>query len=132
MANAMVPELAVRDWRASLAFYRDVLGFTLVYDRPLDGFAFLELGAAQLMIDQIGIGRTFGEPDLLSESKLGLGINLQIRVDRINPLLDRLARAGIALYLPSEERRYVVSDKTVVQRQFVVADPDGYLLRFCE
>lgn len=130
--NAVVPELAVADWQRSLGFYRDILGFEVVYARDDEGFAFLRHGEAQLMVDQIGVGRTFGEAGALVAGRLGLGINLQIRVVSLEPLLDGLGKAGISLYLACEERRYAVAGQTVLQRQFVVADPDGYLLRFCE
>jgi hypothetical protein len=38
--------------------------------------------------------------------------------------------AGHPLWIALEERSYRVGDGQIVQRQFVVADPDGYLLRF--
>lgn len=130
--NAVVPELAVTDWRKSLAFYCDVLGFEVVYSRPGEGFAFLRHGEAQLMIDQIGIGRTFGDAAELVAEALGRGINLQIRLASLDPLLEALRRAGVSLYLDCEERVYTIAGQDMVQRQFVVADPDFYLLRFCE
>jgi catechol 2,3-dioxygenase-like lactoylglutathione lyase family enzyme len=130
--NAVVPELAVTDWRRSLAFYCDLLGFEVVYSRPEEGFAFLRHGEAQLMIDQIGIGRTFGDVAGLVAGALGRGINLQIRLVGLDPLLDGLRRAGLSLEIDSEERIYRIAGQDMVQRQFVVADPDGYLLRFCE
>jgi hypothetical protein len=36
------------------------------------------------------------------------------------------------LYLPFEEQAYRVSDAVSLNRQFVVQDPDGYLLRFAQ
>jgi catechol 2,3-dioxygenase-like lactoylglutathione lyase family enzyme len=128
MFNAMVPELAVRNCRDSLAFYCGVLGFKIVYERPEDGFAFLQLGQAQLMIDQIGAGRTFGNIG----TRLGQGLNLQITVPLLDPLLGALGKAGIALFLGPEVQSYRRGDSHLLQHQFVVADPDGYLLRFCE
>ena len=130
--NALVPELAVADWRASLAFYRDVLGFEVAYDRPEEGFAFLALGAAQLMIYQIGLDRTFTVEGAPLERPLGRGVNLQITVPAIAPLTTALEEAGIALYLPPEEKWYRAGDVALGVRQFAVADPDGYLLRFSE
>ena len=128
--SALVPELSVRDWRASLAFYRDVLGFEVRYARAEDGFAYLALGAAELMIDQIGLGRDF-DP-IAPGDRLGLGLNLQIAVPSVDPLLAGLARAGHGLNRPVEERWYRRDAEELGHRQFVVADPDGYLLRFYE
>ena len=54
-SNALIPELAVQSLGESLAFYRDLLGFAVAYARPEEGFAFLQLGDAQLMLDQIGL-----------------------------------------------------------------------------
>jgi catechol 2,3-dioxygenase-like lactoylglutathione lyase family enzyme len=59
---ALVPELEVSDFSKSLEFYVDVIGFSVLYDRPERPFAFLGLGSAQLMIEH-------GEVGLLACSK---------------------------------------------------------------
>jgi GrpB-like predicted nucleotidyltransferase (UPF0157 family)/catechol 2,3-dioxygenase-like lactoylglutathione lyase family enzyme len=126
--NALVPELAVSNWRASRRFYVDLIGFSVLYERPEEGFSFLTLGAAQLMIDQIGLGRTFdGDAPLVPP--LGRGLNLQLRVPSVSTVLERLRQAGHPLALPLEEKWYRRNDHEVGNRQFLVADPDGYLLR---
>ncbi|WP_105373248.1 bleomycin resistance protein [Neorhizobium huautlense] len=130
--NALIPELSVSDWRKSRDFYCDLIGFSVVYDRREEGFAFLALGEAQLMIDQIGLGRDFDLPEAPREHPFGRGINLQIEVPALRPVLVRLAAANIPLYLAPEEKWYRRDDKEVGNRQFIVADPDGYLLRFFE
>jgi catechol 2,3-dioxygenase-like lactoylglutathione lyase family enzyme len=129
--NALIPELAVLSCDESLAFYRDLLGFTVAYGRPEEGFAFLQRGEAQLMVDEIGRGRSFDADRPLSRP-LGRGLNLQIEVDAVRPLLQALQRANWPLYLPLEEKWYRRDGDEVGQRQFVVADPDGYLLRLFE
>lgn len=126
--NALVPELAVTDWLKSRAFYVDLIGFEILYERPEDGFAFLTLGTAQLMIDQIGIGRTFDD-EIPLVPPLGRGLNLQLRVPDIPAIVARLHRAGHPLALPVEEKWYRRDDHEVGNRQCLVADPDGYLLR---
>lgn len=130
--NALVPELAVSDCRRSLAFYCDVLGFAIAYERPEEGFAFLTLGGTQLMIDEIGRGRTFGNGHLPDAYPFGRGLNLQIRVSSLAALLESLVAGDIPLYLEPEEKWYRRGHIELGQRQFVVADPDGYLLRFYE
>lgn len=132
MENALVPEFAVSDWQTSKQFYCDLLGFDCRFERPEDGFSYLTLGDAQLMIDQIGMGRIFGDGHLPEAYPFGRGLNVQIRVEAISPILQALQRAGVALYLEPETRWYRVNESAVGQRQFVVADPDGYLLRFYE
>ncbi|MFN3319298.1 MAG: bleomycin resistance protein [Allorhizobium sp.] len=130
--NALVPELAVSDWRASRAFYCDLIGFEVVYERPEEGFSFLRLGDAQLMIDQVGLGRTFELAEAPLDRPFGRGVNLQIRVPHVRPVLDRLETAAVSLYLPLEEKWYRRDNHEVGNRQFVVTDPDGYLLRLFE
>lgn len=129
--NALIPELAVVSIAESRRFYCDLLGFSAVYERPEEGFAFLAFGEAQLMLDQIGVGRTFDDAEPLTRP-LGRGLNLQIEAPAVMPLLSALQDAGWPLYLPLEEKWYRRDDEEVGNRQFVVADPDGYLLRFYE
>lgn len=83
MGNALVPELAVSDWRVSRGFYCDVLGFELVYERVEEGFCYLRMGEAELMLDQIGVGRDFDKGHLPRECPFGKGMNLQIRVPAV-------------------------------------------------
>jgi catechol 2,3-dioxygenase-like lactoylglutathione lyase family enzyme len=132
IGNALVPELGVSDWPTSRAFYCDLIGFAVAYERPEEGFSYLTLGEAQLMIDQIGLGRTFDIEEAPIERPFGRGLNLQILVPEVSAILDRLAAAGVALYLPLEEKWYRRGDQEVGNRQFAVADPDGYLLRLYE
>ena len=130
LINSLVPELSVSNVNLSLAFYVDVLGFSIKYERKEDGFAFLTLGDAQIMIDQVGVGRTWKTGEF--SYPLGRGINLQIKVASIMPLLERLKQHHIALFLEAEEKCYQTDVGSVVQKQFLVTDPDGYLLRFIE
>lgn len=130
MSNALVPEFAVSDWRKSKSFYCDVLGFDCVYERAEEGFCYLRLGEAELMIDQIGQGRSFDAGHLPTGYPFGKGVNVQIRVAAIAPLVAALAALRRPLFLPVEDRWYRVGSQDVGNRQFVVADPDGYLLRF--
>ena len=54
----LVPELAVTDYEASRRFWCDLVGFSLRYERPEEGFGYLVMGRAHLMLDQIDQGRT--------------------------------------------------------------------------
>jgi catechol 2,3-dioxygenase-like lactoylglutathione lyase family enzyme len=128
--NALIPELSVTSLRVSLDFYTRVLGFSISYQREEDGFAFLHLGHAQLMIDQIDKGRTWNTAPF--EYPLGRGVNFQIEVDGVEPLIARLEQNGFDLFLGVEERWYRENDHEVGNKQFLVTDPDGYLLRFTE
>ncbi|MEL6679898.1 MAG: VOC family protein [Pseudomonadota bacterium] len=130
MATPLVPEFAVSDWRTSRRFYCEVLGFEPAYERPEEGFSYLRLGLAELMIDQISLGRSFEGAFQPESYPFGRGVNLQIMVPHLAPLLAALA--GRDLVMPVEERWYRAGGRELGQRQFTVADPDGYLLRFAQ
>ena len=128
----IVPELAVTDWRRSRRFYVELLGFHVVYDREDEGFTLLRREGAELMIDQIGLGRTFRPDGAPLDPPLGRGMNLQVSCLSIDPLVTALRDAGVPLRLPPEERWYRGNGAEHGVRQFVVGDPDGYLLRFSQ
>ena len=130
MPSLVVPEFAVSDWVKSRKFYCEILGFACLYDRPEEGFSYISLDGAELMIDQIGEGRTFDDGHLPTEYPFGRGLNVQIQVEDIAPITSALVAAKIPLYLDVEDKWYRKDDSDVGNRQFVVADPDGYLLRF--
>jgi len=127
-APALVPELLVSDLAASLDFWVALCGFEVAYERMDEGFAAIALGSAHVMLDQIGLGRDWVTAPL--ERPLGRGVNLEIAVPSLAPLLERLAGAGWPLFLEPEEKTYRTGGTEVRVRQFLVQDPDGYLLRF--
>lgn len=129
-SNALVPELSIRDFEKSLHFYTQILRFSVAYQRPEEGFAFLTLGAAHIMIDEMGKSRTWATGEF--DYPLGRGINLQIEVSSLEPLLESLKANQIELFMQAEEKWYRVGDYEAGNRQFLVQDPDGYLLRFAE
>ncbi|MGX9964013.1 bleomycin resistance protein [Roseomonas sp. F4] len=127
----LVPELLVADLAASLRFWCDLCGFRVSYDRPEDRFAYLDRDGAQVMLEEAaGPGRRWITGRL--EKPFGRGINFQIAVPDCNPILAALEQAGWPLYLPPEEKSYRVEGGASTVRQFIVQDPDGYLLRFSQ
>ena len=124
----MVPELAVTDVAASLRFWVKLCGFAVVYERPDEGFAYLRLGSSELMLDQLGLGRDWITAPV--EPPLGRGVNFTVSVASIEPVVERLDAAGWPLFMEPETKLYVTGDSTASVRQFLVQDPDGYLLRF--
>lgn len=125
---ALVPELLVVDVDRSLRFWRDVCGFEVRYSRPEERFAYIALGSAELMLEQIGVGRNWITGPL--EAPLGRGVNFQINVPNTTPLVTALANAGIELLMQPETKWYRIGDEEAGVEQFLVADPDGYLIRF--
>lgn len=124
----LVPELLVSNHAASRDFYVRIIGFSVRYERPEERFSYLDLDGAALMIEQ--------ETDFWAtaprEKPYGRGINLQIEVAALAPILSRLSEADIALFRPVEEAWYRAGDAYSGNRQFLVQDPDGYLLRMFE
>ena len=125
----LVPELIVSDLETSLRFWRDLLGFQVLYARPAEGFAYLERERAEVMLETLG-DRSWTVGPL--ERPFGRGINLQIETTSLTPMLEARARAQWPLYRQPEERWYPVGRMEAGQRQFLVQDPDGYLLRFAQ
>ena len=126
---ALVPELEVSDLAASLRSYLGPLGFTLLYGRPEDGFAYLTRGDAHLMLEEIGgSGRRFSDAPMAKP--FGRGINLQIQIPDVDQLHQAVLAAGLEIPIPLEEKWYRQDEQETGNRQFVLADPDGYLLRF--
>ena len=129
VTTPLVPELQVSDLAVSLEFYTRVLGFSVKWSRPEERFAFLEHQEASIMLEQAGgPGRRITTGPL--EQPFGRGVNFQIVTSNVDSLAERIEAAGYRLLIPLEERWYRKGSGRVGQRQFVVADPDGYLLRF--
>ena len=123
----LVPELSVTDYEASRHFWCDLVGFSLRYERPEEGFGYLVLGNAHLMLDQINQGRTWATGAL--EPPLGRGINFEVQVENLDTALQRIMSAGWPIFVEAEEEWYRAGDIEIGVRQFLVQDPDGYLLR---
>lgn len=125
---SLVPELAVTDCSVSVRFWCDLLGFAVLYRRPEEGFAYLALGGAHLMLDQADIGRTWRTAPF--DLPLGRGINFQISVPDVAVQLRQLREAAWPLFMEPEVKWYRLSpSEQAGVRQFLVQDPDGYLVR---
>jgi catechol 2,3-dioxygenase-like lactoylglutathione lyase family enzyme len=136
----LVPELDVTALAPSLRFYAEVLEFRILFERPAARFAYLERDGVELMIEEAaGPGRRFRTAPL--ELPFGRGINFQLRVDDVDAVHARAVEAGVDIVVPIEERWYRVDvveragrwqmegPTEAGNRQFVLADPDGYLWR---
>lgn len=62
----------------------------------------------------------------------GRGINFQIEVPSAKNILQRLQKQKYPVFVSLEERWYQADDVEHGQLQFLVQDPDGYLLRLVE
>jgi catechol 2,3-dioxygenase-like lactoylglutathione lyase family enzyme len=126
---ALVPELDVSDLAVSRRFYVELVGFEELYGRPEETFLYLRLGGADLMLEETeGPGRRFRSAVL--ERPFGRGINLQIAHPSLTLAYHRLIESDARMLVPMETRTYCTGQGDVRVEQFVVEDPDGYLLRF--
>jgi catechol 2,3-dioxygenase-like lactoylglutathione lyase family enzyme len=128
--GAMVPELDVTDIGRSLDFWCNLLGFRVAYDRPQAKFAYLEREGAQVMLCQINRNWETGP----LERPFGRGVNFQIATRSLDPILSALRAAGWPLYREPAEAWYRIGNEPDERgsREFLVQDPDGYLVRFAE
>lgn len=126
--NTLIPELSVSDINKSIHFYTNILGFKIEYQRVEKKFAFLSLNKAQIMIEQVNEIWNTGE----LKYPFGRGVNFQIEVDDINEILSLLHTEKILPFIEPNDNWYRVENKYWGNREFLVQDPDGYLLRFSE
>ena len=126
--NKLVPELSVTNIEKSKQFYIDILKFKIEYERKENNFAFLSYNGSQIMIEQINDNWNVGE----LQYPFGRGINLQIETDEIEEISKRLKKNNIEIYKDVFESRYVANGEAFIEKELLVQDPDGYLLRFQE
>ncbi len=132
MTLRVVPELYCFDINVSKAFFVNVLGFAVKYERPEEEFAYLTLDGVDLMLEGINSDSRKWMTDKL-EAPLGRGINFQWDVKDIEALYRSVkSLAADAIYLQLESKSYECGNKIAVQQQFIVQTPDGYLFRFCQ
>lgn len=125
--NRLLPELSVTDINRTKAFYIDLLGFKLEYERPENKFMFLSFEGSQFMFEEI---HTDGWNTADLEYPLGRGINFSVETDNIDVIYQKLLDAEYPLFRPMMTSQYRMNDEWLQQKQFLVQDPDGYLLRF--
>ena len=125
--NRLLPELSVTDINKTKAFYIDLLGFKLEYERPENKFMFLSFEGSQFMFEEI---HTDGWNTADLEYPLGRGINFSVETDNIDVIYQKLLDAEYPLFRPMMTSQYRMNDEWLQQKQFLVQDPDGYLLRF--
>ena len=129
--SGLVPELIVSDLKSSLQFWVGMLDFFVLYDRPEESFAYLRRDECDVMLEQPQDGQRSWITAPL-EKPHGRGVNFQMENADWSVQLSKLRETAWPLYLEPEEKWYRAGDEEVGQRQFLVQDPDGYLLRLCQ
>jgi uncharacterized glyoxalase superfamily protein PhnB len=115
------PTLAVRDMKATLDYYVNMLGFKAGMTFPsLDEPEYADIskdGMVLMFVPTKNLGITSGE-------KLGTGVNLYLQIDGdIDVYYYQLKKRGVNITVDIKDEPYGIRD-------FTVQDPDGYLLTF--
>lgn len=123
--NSLIPELSVTDIEKSKEFYLN-LGFKIMYERKEDKFCFLYLENNQIMIEEINNNWNVGE----MKYPFGNGINISMTVSDIDSFYESIISKRIVLFRKIKTSKYRVDDIIYEDKEFLLQDPDGYLLRF--
>ena len=124
--NNLIPELSVFDILQTKNFYGE-LGFKIEYERQEEKFVFMSFQDSQFMFEQIhDEGWNTGE--LIYP--LGRGINFSIAVDDIENLYTLVKSKRLEIYKKLTKSVYLVNGIEEIQMEFLIQDPNGYLLRF--
>lgn len=106
--------LAVRDLQASVAFYRDNLGFST--DFEVEGWSFLSRDGVQLMLGHC--------PDEIPASQIGDHTYFAyMEVDAIDKLHGEFLASGLTSLSAPESKPWGM-------REFMVSTPDGHRIMF--
>lgn len=122
----LVPELMVLDIAKSRTFWVDLLPSEVVMHR--EAHDYLRIGEAEIMICQATRHWSTGPFD----PPLGRGINFKIFIDDPDALRNELVAAGYPIFEDMSEEWPMQDGLARGYRQFLVQDPDGYLVRFAK
>jgi len=121
----MVAELHVNDLNASLAFWKDIIGFEIAYSRQEERFVYLEHPEGQQIMLCQRHGRFETGP---MEHPLGQGAMFQIYFQSIDSIMTNIIAQNWPIYLGPREIWRRTGDRESGQREVFVQDPDGFLL----
>jgi len=137
VTRGVVPELYVTNLVRSLRFYVDGLGFEVAYDRPEGKFAAVKLLESVVMLEEITLRTTASNDEFEAgewrtaelEFPFGRGVSFEVTVPDVEAVHAQIVNAGYEVRLGLRERAYRVGQRVTRLRQFLVMDPDGYLIR---
>ena len=118
MPSSLRLEIFPADLNATVRFYVDLLGFSLVDDRRTD-----ELPYLSFQRDEIRIGAVTVPGGIAAHRQPPTGVEIVLEVDFLHAERDRIRHAGWPIVEDIKRRPWGLQD-------FRVLDPDGYYLRF--
>ena len=124
--NNLIPELSVFDILQTKKFYKE-LGFKIEYERQKEKFIFMSFQDSQFMFEHIHVdGWNTGELSY----PLGRGINFSIAFEDVEELYKLVKTLNFEIYRELTRNKYQVNGTEETQIEFLIQDPNGYLLRF--
>ena len=126
--NSLIPELTVANIEKTREFYVEILQFKIEYERQEDKFIFLSLKDNQMMFEQDNGNWNVG----ILEHPYGRGINFEMTVSNLESLYRRILAFGIKPFREMTVSHYSNGYEKIIQKEFLLQDPDGYLLRFTD
>ena len=123
--NSLIPELTVTNIEKSKEFYQNI-GFEIMYERKENKFCFLQLEKNQIMIEEINDNWQVGK----LKYPFGNGINISMSLSNIVDYYNKLKNNNISFFLPLKISEYEVAGQIYQDSEFLLQDPDGYLIRF--
>ena len=122
--SGIAPLFIVKDVPASLAFYRDRLGFDITFQGPEPNdifFGIVQRGAAMIMLKDIGMDPV---PNYTRDIKKGWAwLDAYVHVTDPDALAAEFASRNVPFFQP-------LKDDDDGLRGFAVQDADGYALHF--
>jgi len=126
--NRLIPELSVSDFDKNIDFYTKILGFKIEYQREESKFVFLSFQGSQIMVEKVNENWNTGK----LEYPFGRGVNFSIEVGNIDSIFKSLKKNNYPIKMMPRENWYRKNNILLGNREFLVMDPDGYLLRFTQ
>jgi catechol 2,3-dioxygenase-like lactoylglutathione lyase family enzyme len=127
--SRMVCELLVTDLAVSLAFWCDLIGFQIAYQRPAQRFVYLEHDAGQQLMLRQRDGSVETGP---MQQPLGQGMMMQLVLSSIAAPLSAAQARRWPFYREPREAWRRTGEVESGRREFIVQDPDGYLIMLAE
>ena len=90
------------------------------------GLPYLSFENNQIMIEEINKNWNLGE----LKYPFGNGINISMSVKDVEKIYNDLKEKNIKFFLKLEVHKYRVDNEIYEDKEFLIQDPDGYLLRF--
>ena len=121
----LTPNIVVADVKRSIAFYRDVLGFTVqttVPDASPYVFAIVQSGGVEIFLN--APDPALAEYPALKQRPIGGTLTLFIQVDDVRAAHEAL-KDRVTIVMPLEKKWYGVTE-------FAFTDPDGYVITFAQ